>query len=118
MSTRREFIQKSAIGAAGLSLSAKSYSRILGSNDKVRVGIVGFSDRFRSSLAPAFLSMASEYNFEIVAVSDLWNKRRDEAELFLRGKELTSGKHATMMSFTMGRILMLLSSALQTFSTP
>jgi hypothetical protein len=70
MATRREFIQKTAFGAAGLTLGAKSYSRIPGANDRVRVGIVGFSDRFRSSLAPAFLSQAKELNFEIVAVSD------------------------------------------------
>ena len=58
MATRREFIQQSALGVAGLTLGAKSYSRIIGANDRVRVGIVGFSDRFRSSLAPAFLSHA------------------------------------------------------------
>jgi len=52
----------------------------------VRVGIVGFSDRFRTSLAPAFLSLSKELNFEIVAVSDLWNRRREEAETFFKGK--------------------------------
>jgi hypothetical protein len=67
MTTRREFIQKAALGTAGLALGAKSYSSILGSNDRVRVGIVGFSDRFRSSLAPAFLGQAKDFNFEIVA---------------------------------------------------
>ena len=92
MATRREFIQKSALGAAGLTLSAKSYTRILGSNDRVRVGIVGFSDRFRSSLAPAFLSLCKELNFEIVAVSDLWNRRRDEAEVYFKGKGVTIRK--------------------------
>ena len=80
MAIRRESIQKSALGAAGLSLGAKSYSRILGANDRVRIGIVGFSDRFMSSLAPAFLSQAKEFNFEIVAVPDLWNRRCDEAK--------------------------------------
>jgi predicted dehydrogenase len=92
MSTRREFIQKSALGAAGLTLGAKSYSRILGANDRVRVGIVGFSDRFRASLAPAFLSQAKEFNFEIVAVSDLWNRRRDEAETFFKSNGITIRK--------------------------
>jgi hypothetical protein len=60
MTTRREFVQKAALGTAGLALGTESYSRILGSNDRVRVGIVGFSDRFRSSLAPAFISQAKE----------------------------------------------------------
>lgn len=92
MATRREFIQKSAIGAAGLSFGAKSYSRIIGSNDRVRVGIVGFSDRFRSSLAPAFLSLCKDHNFEIVAVSDLWNRRRDEADNFFKQKGIVIRK--------------------------
>jgi predicted dehydrogenase len=85
MATRREFIQKTALGAAGLTLGAKSYSRIMGANDRVRVGIVGFSDRFRGSLAPAFMALSKEMNFEIVAVSDLWNRRRDEAVTFFKG---------------------------------
>jgi predicted dehydrogenase len=86
MTTRREFIQKTALGAAGLTLSARSYSRILGSNDRIRVGIVGYSDRFRSSLSPAFLSLAQELNFEFTAVSDLWNMRRDNAVGFYKEK--------------------------------
>jgi predicted dehydrogenase len=86
MTTRREFIQKSALGTAGLTLGAKSYSRIIGANDRIRVGIIGFSDRFRSSLAPAFLLQSKELNFEIVAVSDLWSRRRTEAEAFFREK--------------------------------
>ncbi|MCE5345111.1 MAG: Gfo/Idh/MocA family oxidoreductase [Bacteroidales bacterium] len=86
MATRREFIQKAALGTAGLTFGAKSYSRILGANDRIRVGVVGFSDRFRSSLAPAFISLSKELNFEIVAVSDLWNRRRTEAETFFKGK--------------------------------
>jgi predicted dehydrogenase len=92
MATRREFIQKSALGAAGVALSAKSYSRIAGANDRVRVGIIGFSDRFRTSLAPAFLSLSKELNFEIVAVSDLWSRRREEAETFFAGKGITIRK--------------------------
>ncbi len=92
MATRREFIQKTVLGAAGLTLSARSYSRILGSNDRIRVGISGFSDRFRSSLAPAFLSMSKELNFEFVAVSDLWNRRRDEAEGFFKEKGISLRK--------------------------
>jgi len=86
MATRREFIQKSALGAAALTLGAKSYSRILGSNDRVRVGIVGYSDRFRGSLSPAFLSLATELNFEFTAVSDIWNKRREAADTFYKAK--------------------------------
>jgi predicted dehydrogenase len=50
----------------------------------VRVGVVGFSDRFRSALAPAFMEHAEKLNFELVAVSDIWNKRREEGVAFLQ----------------------------------
>ena len=64
MTTRREFVKKTALGAAGVTFGAKSYARILGANDRVRVGIVGYSDRFRGSLYPSFMSLAKEMNFE------------------------------------------------------
>ncbi|QJD78941.1 Gfo/Idh/MocA family protein [Spirosoma rhododendri] len=91
MEDRRSFIKKSAAGLSlaglGMSFSASSYARILGSNDRVRVGIIGFSDRFRQSLAPAFMANAKDTNFAFVGVSDIWSRRRDEAEQYLKGKQ-------------------------------
>ncbi|HKN25603.1 MAG TPA: Gfo/Idh/MocA family oxidoreductase [Candidatus Acidoferrum sp.] len=76
--SRRAFLKSSAGAIAGSAvLPASSYARILGANDRVRVGIVGFSDRFRSSLLPAFLQHSQTLNFEIVAVSDIWTMRRE-----------------------------------------
>ncbi len=89
MSTRRDFIQKTALSAAGLTLGARSYARILGANDRVRVGIVGYSDRFRASLAPAFMSLSGELNFEFTALSDLWSRRREEADSFFKSKDIS-----------------------------
>jgi len=86
METRRDFIKKSALAGLGMSFSAASYGRILGSADRVRVGIIGFSDRFRQSLAPSFADHAQKQNFAFVAVSDIWNRRRDEAQQYLSGK--------------------------------
>ena len=88
MENRREFIKKSTLAGLGMSFTASSYARILGSNDRVRVGIIGFSDRFRQSLAPAFAEHAKEHNFAFVGVSDLWNRRRDEADQYLKEKGL------------------------------
>ncbi|WP_411274545.1 Gfo/Idh/MocA family protein [Daejeonella sp.] len=89
--TRRDFIKKASIGVGALSLgamgfSAKSYARIIGANERVQVGIVGFSSRFKSSLLPSFMNHAKELNFEFVGVSDIWNRRRDEAEAFVKEK--------------------------------
>lgn len=86
MENRREFIKKSALAGLGMSFSASSYARILGANERVRVGIIGFSDRFRQSLAPAFANHYKAQNFAFVGVSDIWSRRRDEAAKFLKGK--------------------------------
>lgn len=89
--SRRKFIKQSAIASASIYLgamgfSAKSYARIIGANDRVRVGAVGFSDRFRHSLLPSFMHHHKELNFDIIGVSDLWKYRRDEGVAFLREK--------------------------------
>jgi predicted dehydrogenase len=89
MSDRREFIQKSAIGVAGLTvgsmaMSAKSYGRIIGANDRVKVAILGFSGRFESALGPAFQKSAKELNFEFASVCDLWSKRRQDGANWIK----------------------------------
>lgn len=89
--SRRDFIKKATIATAGtylgaLGFSAKSYGNILGANDKVRVGVVGFSDRFRTSLFPSFLHHYKELNFDITGVSDIWKLRREEGVSFLTDK--------------------------------
>ena len=58
METRRNFIKKSALGVAGLAMgstmgmSAKSYSRIIGANDRIGVAIVGLGRRLSGFLNP------------------------------------------------------------------
>jgi predicted dehydrogenase len=87
MKSRRNFLKQSAFATMGaLAFSAKSYANILGANDRVRVGVVGYSDRFRSSLLPSFSNHYKELNFDMVAVSDLWNKRREQAQATLKEK--------------------------------
>jgi predicted dehydrogenase len=83
--SRREFLRVAGAGAAGLALAsnASAQNRVPGANDRVRVGIVGFSDRSREALIPAFLEHAGALNFEIVALSDIWNRRRDEGVAFI-----------------------------------
>src|SRR3989337_1713135 len=90
-SSRRKFIKQSTLAAAGtylgaLGFSAKSYGNIIGANDRVRVGVVGFSDRFKGSLLPCFMHHNKEMNFDIVAFSYIWRLRREEAEARLKEK--------------------------------
>src|SRR6478609_5860519 len=89
--SRREFIKKSLLATAGtyagsLAFSAKSYSNIIGANDRVRVGIVGFSDRFKGSLLPCFVNHYKAMNFDIVGVSDIWKVKREAGQALLKEK--------------------------------
>lgn len=86
MFTRRDFIKKSTLTGLTLAtagMSAKSYGKILGANDRVRVGCIGFSDRHRASHVGPFKELSKGMNFEMVALSDIWNRRREEGKAFL-----------------------------------
>lgn len=55
MTCRRDFIKKSALGTAGLTLgtmamSAKSYSSIIGANDRFRIAVCGVHGRGRNHI--------------------------------------------------------------------
>lgn len=89
--SRRDFLKKSAlttvgIGLGALAFPAHSYSRIIGANDRVNIGIVGFSDRAKGALIPAMLRHSKELNFEFTAVSDIWSRRRDECVAYVKDK--------------------------------
>jgi len=91
MTPRRKFIKQTSQAGAATALvsmgwTAKSYGNILGANDKVRCGVIGFSDRHRQSHIPAFMHHYNEMNFDIVAVSDIWKYRREEGVEFLKKK--------------------------------
>src|SRR5580698_4292759 len=83
---RREFLKigGAALATTAVSWNARSYASVVGANDRVRVGIVGYGDRMRQGDIPAFQAHAKEMNFEIVAVSDIWNRRREEGAAYLQ----------------------------------
>ncbi|MGA1982531.1 MAG: Gfo/Idh/MocA family oxidoreductase [Acidobacteriaceae bacterium] len=81
---RRDFVK---LGGAALAVAAtqtaKSYAKIVGANDRVRVGVVGCGDRMRGGDIPAFLASAKEMNFQIIAVSDIWKMRREDGAAYI-----------------------------------
>lgn len=98
MENRRDFLKKAALGATGLTagFSAKSYANIIGANDRINVGIVGFSNRAKGALIPAFLGLADKQNFRITAMSDIWNRRRDECQAYMQektGEEINAARN-------------------------
>ncbi len=82
---RRDFLKSggAALAATAFASSARSYAAIAGANDRIRVGVVGCGDRMKGGDLPAFQKNAKELNFQIVAVSDIWNRRRDEGAAYI-----------------------------------
>ncbi len=85
-SNRRDFLKigGAALATAAVSWNAKSYARVIGANDRVGVGVIGCGDRMKQSLIPAFHQNAQDMNFELVAVSDIWNRRREEGAAYIQ----------------------------------
>jgi len=85
-SNRRDFLKISgaALAGAAVSWSAKSYARVIGANDRVGVGVIGCGDRMKGALIPAFHLNSKDMNFEFVAVSDIWNKQREEGAAYVQ----------------------------------
>ncbi len=86
---RREILRTTTLGSLGL-LAARTIPTALGqerskgANDKIRIGIVGFSDRLVQALLPSYMAVMKDFNTEIVGVSDLWSVRRDEAKAWFK----------------------------------
>lgn len=78
---RRDFLQKSAVVAAGsaaLSGSALSYSRIVGANDRIALGHIGVGVR-GTELDGMAAELKDAKNVEMKAVCDLWTGNLDRA---------------------------------------
>jgi predicted dehydrogenase len=72
--TRRRFLKQAALGAAAV--LACPPSRVLGANDRVRVGMIGVGDRGNDLLG----QLKSVSNVEIVAMADVYRRRREHVK--------------------------------------
>lgn len=83
MTTRRSFITKSVLGSAAvavsgpaMAMSAKSYRKILGANDRVHVALAGLGRRLGGFIEPLTLKDA---NVELVYLCDVMKHQRENA---------------------------------------
>ena len=90
--SRRSFIKKTTVASAALSFSgilpafsAKSYGRIIGSNERIKIGVIGCGGMANAHME-ALLKMKESDNIEIAAVCDIYTNRLD------RAKELTQAQ--------------------------
>jgi predicted dehydrogenase len=65
-------------------MAAAAYARaVRGANDRIRVGLIG-PGTHGQGLMRGFHQFSKECNAELVAVCDLWNRRRDEAAALVK----------------------------------
>jgi predicted dehydrogenase len=86
---RREFIGHAGIGITGLRAFPDRYlfalpRRVLGANDRVRIGLIGAGERGQHDLKSAL----RQPNVECVAVADIYSRRRDQVKSYLPGIEV------------------------------
>jgi len=77
--TRRDFIKRSALGTAAMLVYPPS--RVLGANDRVRVGMIGVGGRGQELLKQV-LEVPSA---QLVAIADVYTDRREEAKKMAPG---------------------------------
>lgn len=75
---RRDFIKQATTTAAAAAFTAASYDRVLGANDKVRLGIIGPGDRGQQLLK----EFQQAPNAELVAAADVYTRRLEEVKKF------------------------------------
>ncbi len=82
MTTRRGFVKTTAGAAALLGYApAKLLAKVLGANDRVRVGMIGAGARGQE-LLKQLLEVA---NVQLIAIADVYSRRHDEARLLAPG---------------------------------
>src|SRR4051794_26413557 len=70
---RRDFLKVGAVGAATVALSAASYARVRGANERIGVGFVGVGGRCQAHLGIIKNRAKDKNDVAAVAVCDVWD---------------------------------------------
>ena len=77
--TRRKFLKTAAAGGAVMAMSARSYGRVVGANEKISIGIIGCGNRGIDAHMAGVHKHDKSQNVEVVAVCDPWRVRQEMA---------------------------------------
>ena len=104
--SRRNFVGKTALGITGTvistsasSMSTSSYNRIIGANDRINIGFLGCGSRSHGHQNMVKMS-SKDKNLGVVAVCDLWSKRREGTAVRLKemfGTDVRQFKYSEKM---------------------
>ncbi|HUX97378.1 MAG TPA: Gfo/Idh/MocA family oxidoreductase [Bacteroidales bacterium] len=96
--SRRKFVKGLAGSAAGvaafgsnLGMSAISYSRIAGANERLNIGVIGCGGMANAHME-ALLNMKQSDNIEITAVCDVYSKRLEKAKALTQAQAFKNYK--------------------------
>src|SRR5665213_3816790 len=73
---RRTFVKQAGVAALAVGMDARSYARVLGANDRIRLGQLGCGSRSHGHVHMAQLA-SKHMPVETVAVCDIWSKARE-----------------------------------------
>src|SRR5271166_6096859 len=89
---RRDFLKTGAAGAAAIALSAATYNRVYGANERVNVAFVGTGGRAQAHLDIITKRAKEKNDVAAVAVCDVWDglkttykNSKGEDRIYLQG---------------------------------
>src|SRR5438128_6141940 len=71
--------RRTFLGAGTLLLTARSYARIVGANDRIQIGQIGCGHRASGHRKMLKMSAETDPNFDLRSVCDLWSVNRERA---------------------------------------
>ena len=83
---RRVLVGSLAAGTAAL--TARSYARVIGANDRIRVGFIGVGGMGSSHIEEC-LKIREADNLDLVAACDCWTSRAETAAARIGGRSFT-----------------------------
>ena len=72
--SRRRFLTTGAVATTAIAMSAKSYARILGANDRIGIGFIGAGGMGTNHLN-ACKDLKDSDNLQFFGVADCWKTR-------------------------------------------
>ena len=89
--SRRDFMTR---GAAGVAMTAAGWNRVLGSNDRVRLGVIGTGNRGSDVMS----WFQKEPDVEVVALCDCYDKALNNALKMTEGKAKTYTDYRALLA--------------------
>jgi predicted dehydrogenase len=101
MTSRRTFIKAAAASSVGFAVSGSVTGRIMGANDRLRIGLIGCGSRGTYLMEHALI-YKQQHNVEIAALCDVWRPNLEKTRVKLAEnqveKPLTFSRYADVVT--------------------